>query len=137
MAGREHTQHPNWRSGCCRGPPWPLLPGVTDMHLEQNRWEAFPCSYSRVTSAALVLLGEGLVLHRWWDLEGGGSPSCFSPEHVSLAFNLGHRYFKRLIKMPGPQGPLTHTSTFVCIMRAEQLLDAGIRDNVLRTKVYK
>lgn len=92
---------------------------------------------SRVPSPALVPLRDVLVLHWCWDLEEGGSPSCFSPEHVSLAFDLGHRYVKRLIKMPGRQGTLTHTSTFVCIMKDEQLPDAVIRDNVLRTKIYK
>lgn len=83
---------------------------------------ARPCPSRRCARPALVV-------------GSGGRRVAFL--HASLAFNLGHRHFKRLIKMPGPQGTLTHTSTFVCIMKAEQLLDAVIRDNVLKTKIYK
>lgn len=38
LAEREHTLNSNWRSGCCRGLPGPgAAPGVTDIHLEQDR----------------------------------------------------------------------------------------------------
>lgn len=81
---------------------------------------------------------------RWrWDLgekKQGGWPSCsaFSTQRIPhrkvLAFDLWHQYVKRLIQMPGPQGPLTHISTFVSIMKAEHLV---IREIVLKTEIYK
>lgn len=32
------------------------------------------------------------------------------------------------------QGPVTHSPVFICILKAEQLLDLAIRENVLKTK---
>lgn len=33
------------------------------------------------------------------------------------------------------QGPVTHSPVFICILKAEQLLDLAIRENVLKTKL--
>lgn len=38
--------------------------------------------------------------------------------------------------MRDPQGPLTHTLIFLCIMKARQLLDLVMKENVLKTKIY-
>lgn len=84
----------------------------------------------------------------WWPCVGGrmwkrgvGWPSCWAlstqwahgGRGEGLAFpSWGTHYFQRLIKMPDPQGPLTHTSIFVCIMKAEQLLDLVIREKCFK-----
>lgn len=63
MTGREHRLAPNLEERLLWGPPWPwdLLPGVTDIRLEQTQRKASPHSDPRVT-AALVFLRDVLVL---------------------------------------------------------------------------
>lgn len=94
----------------------------------------------------LVLLRGVMVLCWWWGLEERRKmgrlpalrlPHSGSPTGRSWLSISGNHYFKRLIKMPDPQGPLTYRSIFVCIMKGEQLLDLAIRENVLKSKIYK
>lgn len=112
--------------------PWPTRPAL------EPRGEAFPLSYSGVSPAACPSLrcGHPALLVGCVREKQAGLLSCATepPKEGPKLSISGHSCLKQLIKMPDPQGPVTHSPVFICTVKAEQLLDLAIGENVLKMK---
>lgn len=143
----EREPHPEFQPGEAAGAgdlpcvrmqdrtPEDLLPGLPDLP-----WSGGEKHFLFPTLESALLLvplrcGHPALLVGCVRKKQSGLPSFCATEPLKESPKLsisGHCSLKQLIKMPDPQGPVTHSPVFICILKAEQLLGLAIRENVLK-----